>query len=133
MAGSKETTAGRPSREALEACRSDHALVAACCDLEVVRLAFEGDRLVVASPLRRYTLRAEDLQGSSPRQAAQLPLAALHDLIQRADRDGLDFYCPDCDALYCERHYRCRPQFDEGFYDYTLACCPRGHERVIDD
>jgi hypothetical protein len=25
------------------------------------------------------------------------------------------------------------PVFDEGFYEYTLGTCPRGHEQIVDD
>ena len=47
--------------------------------------------------------------------------------------DGLDFYCPDCDKIYCRKHYSVREKFDQGFYDYATGTCPNDHERNIAD
>jgi hypothetical protein len=49
-------------------------------------------------------------------------------------RQGIDAYCPTCDALYCKDHSRCREERDsDNYYDGTTAVCPKGHQRVIDD
>jgi hypothetical protein len=128
----KETTAGIPMRSVLEQCDADRSLHCHLCGLEIVRIALQEDRLVVASPLRRLRLKAEDL-GKAPAALLGVEPARLHAAMMTAHHDGLEFYCPDCDAMYCERHYRCIPQWDEGFYDYTLGICPEGHERIVDD
>ena len=47
--------------------------------------------------------------------------------------EGIDAYCPKCDAIYCEEHYSTREYWDEGFYDYTEGICPKGHKRIIHD
>ncbi|MFX0103651.1 MAG: hypothetical protein ACFFCS_29080 [Candidatus Hodarchaeota archaeon] len=47
--------------------------------------------------------------------------------------EGLDAYCPKCDAIYCYTHYNAQEFWDEGFYDYTEGRCPNGHVRDIDD
>ena len=128
----KETTAGHPSREALLQCEADRSLHCHRCGREIVRLALRDGKLVVASPLRRMRLSAEEL-GQEPARLLGAPPATLHEAMLNAYQDGLDYYCPDCDAMYCEAEFRCIPQWDEGFYDYTLGLCPEGHERVVDD
>jgi hypothetical protein len=47
--------------------------------------------------------------------------------------EGIDAFCPECDAIYCHSHYRTQVVEDEGFYDCTYGTCPRGHRRMIDD
>lgn len=47
---------------------------------------------------------------------------------------GIDSYCPECDACYCEEHFHVNAVIDEeGFYDYTNGYCPHMHERMLDD
>jgi hypothetical protein len=128
----KETSAGVPMRAALEACEADRRLLCSLCGREIVRLALREGRLVVASPLRRLRLSREALRQDPARLLHAAP-PALHAAMSAAHHDGLDFYCPDCDALYCEAHYRCIPRWDDGFYDDTLGVCPEGHERIVDD
>ena len=57
--------------------------------------------------------------------------------VWRVDADAAGFYCPDCEAVYCETCWHLGPPlFDEdlpGFYDSTEAVCPRGHRHVVDD
>ncbi len=128
----KETTAGVPDRAAFEQTEASRRLHCDRCGREVVRLALREDRLVVSSPLRRLRLDAQDL-GRDPLALLMASRPALHEAMLRAHQDGLDFYCPGCDAMLCEAHYRCIPQWDEGFYDHTLGVCPEGHERILDD
>lgn len=47
--------------------------------------------------------------------------------------EGIDAYCPDCDRIYCSKHYDIIEEYDEGSYDCTYGTCPNGHERVIHD
>ncbi|HMF30374.1 MAG TPA: hypothetical protein VKK79_03105, partial [Candidatus Lokiarchaeia archaeon] len=61
-------------------------------------------------------------------------LRDLHQLVKEMGNfEGIDAYCPDCDAIYCREHYNAREEYDEGFYDDTIGICPRGHRRMIDD
>jgi hypothetical protein len=128
-----ETNFGRPSRSAMQRCEVDCALHCSCCGRESVRLALLGGRLVVASPLRRFAIGERELGDVDLRALMEGPLDVLHERIVSAGYDGLDFYCPDCDEVFCEVHMRCVPFFDQGFYDFTLGRCPAGHERIVDD
>lgn len=50
------------------------------------------------------------------------------------DADFVGFHCRECKRSYCGRCWRIGPpEFDEGFYDYTKAVCPQGHEQIVDD
>ncbi len=133
MARRKESTGGIPMREPFEGSAADVTLFCQDCGREIVRLSVQGDSLVVASPLRRFGMSGDELGGRDPATVMRLSPRALHAVICGAHRDGLDFYCPECDALLCEAHYRIRPVWDDGFYDYALGSCPAGHERIVDD
>jgi predicted RNA-binding Zn-ribbon protein involved in translation (DUF1610 family) len=112
--GTKETTAGVPDRAAFEQTEASVRLRCDQCGREIVRLALREDRLVISSPLRRLRLDAAAL-GCDPLALLTASKPALHRAMVRAHQDGLDFYCPDCDALYCEAHFRCIPKWDEGY------------------
>ncbi len=128
-----ETNFGRPSRAAMRQCEVDRSLICQCCGRESVRLALVGGRLAVASPLRRFFVDERELGDVALRALMEGQLGELHERIVSAGYDGLDFYCPDCDQVFCEAHMRCVPFFDQGFYDFTLGRCPAGHERIVDD
>lgn len=65
----------------------------------------------------------------------ELNIAGIHKLVQtkKSMEDGLDAYCPECDKIYCRKHYHVTEEWDEGFYDYSTGICPEGHKRIIDD
>lgn len=54
-------------------------------------------------------------------------------LLFRVDTELLPSWCPECAAHYCRKHMLTLPFFDDGFYDYTLGRCPKGHKRKVDD
>jgi hypothetical protein len=66
---------------------------------------------------------------------SQKKIAELHAYLSagHALSEGIDAFCPRCDAIYCGDHMDTRMTFDEGFYDCTYGTCPLGHERMIDD
>jgi len=64
-------------------------------------------------------------------------LASIHAYFKEIDvrmEDGMDAYCPECDAIYCWTHFDASPEFEDGWwYDCTTGTCPQGHSRVLDD
>jgi len=48
-------------------------------------------------------------------------------------KEGVDAYCPECDRVYCEKHYNLSAVFDDGFYDCSYGTCSEGHRRKLDD
>jgi hypothetical protein len=63
-------------------------------------------------------------------------LAAIHAYFKEIDvrmEEGIDAYCPECDAIYCWTHFNPYQEFDDGFYDCTWGTCPQGHRRILDD
>ena len=63
-------------------------------------------------------------------------LAGLHAYFKEIDvrmEEGIDAYCPECDAIYCWTHFDAYQEFDDGFYDCTMGVCPQSHRRVLDD
>lgn len=43
------------------------------------------------------------------------------------------FYCPDCRRVYCRKHWRVVPHYEDEFFDFSEGFCPRGHRRLIED
>ena len=55
--------------------------------------------------------------------------AALHAM----DTEMVPFWCPECAASYCSRHWQTWDIMDELFFDERRGLCPKGHERRIVD
>lgn len=73
-----------------------------------------------------------------PQTAMETMMALLRqrDFVQlrRLDPDFIGFYCHACQRVYCANCWQINgPVFDDGFYDYTTATCPQGHEQIVDD
>jgi hypothetical protein len=126
----------------------EHGLVVACArcggtaaELELVRTGAEPDELLgdcdrlVRRGFIGGAAYARDLQSLLTLYGA----IALGDFRRAHDLepDALGFYCPDCDAAYCERCWDVGPpEFDDewpDFYDCTHATCPAGHAQIVDD
>lgn len=130
----KWTNEGFPYREVLRNIPADYVLNCSDCDLPIVKIENKIDAFIISSPLRRYAIETnlfidahkilKDLRNNKLREL---------DEILRKDFDGLDFYCRECNKVYCENHFSLLPVWDDGFYDYTLGTCPKGHERIVDD
>lgn len=43
------------------------------------------------------------------------------------------FYCPSCDQVYCVKHWKVIPVYDEQFFDHSYGYCPENHKRLIED
>ena len=54
---------------------------------------------------------------------------ALHAL----DLEYVPFWCPRCNASYCDRHWVTWDLFADGFFDEKRGRCPAGHERRLFD
>src|SRR5215218_306799 len=74
-----------------------------------------------ATPDATYATAVQALRGGDPRA------------LWTRNPEWAPFYCPECDQCYCRDHWRQQMEFDEGFYDFTLGTCPRGHTRILDD
>lgn len=57
-------------------------------------------------------------------------------LLYSIDRLWAPFYCPQCERVYCVKHWIIVPVFDDdfpGWYDSSYGTCPKGHRRLVDD
>ena len=94
------------------------------CGREAGRLQVEGDELRRSSFTSTLTQAATD-----DVRAAIADAAALYTL----DPELVPFYCPDCDAAYCDAHWRREDVFEDGLHDSIRGTCPQGHERMLED
>ncbi|MFX1328347.1 MAG: hypothetical protein ACFE91_09395 [Promethearchaeota archaeon] len=61
-------------------------------------------------------------------------LLAVHNFLKKYHTyERLDAYCPECNKIYCWKHYNAREEYDDSFYDCTYGECPEGHKRMTDD
>ncbi len=127
----KQTNEGAPNRRVLENIVADYVLNCSICSLPIVKIEKAKNGLIISSPLRRYGINVPNLN----KILQDLKKGELEELDETLLKgfDGLDFYCRECDKMYCEDHYSLSPVWEGGFYDYTDGTCPEGHERIIDD
>ncbi|MCH8205939.1 MAG: hypothetical protein IH956_02935 [Chloroflexi bacterium] len=123
-----------PDKEVVKSVKGELSLECSICQSPAVVVTVEGSDVFLNSALRRFPIWSrregrvesllEDLRAGRSQEAHQAMWKSC---------DGLDYYCPDCDLLYCADHYEVLPSFDDGFYDCSHARCPNGHERIMDD
>jgi hypothetical protein len=56
--------------------------------------------------------------------------------LMRIDPELVPLYCPPCGLVYCVRHWRTWPVFDDdlpSWFDEQRGTCPEGHERRMFD
>lgn len=130
----KQTNWGVPDYEAIANISLEHGCAVPCqiCEKRAVVLEFDMPRstLLISSPLRSFALLCKGLE-TVIELVQQKRFRILHDSL--ADYDGLDGYCPQCNAMYCSDHWIYTPNWDDCFYDDTVGCCPKGHSRIVDD
>jgi hypothetical protein len=56
--------------------------------------------------------------------------------LMQIDPELVPLYCPPCGVVYCVRHWRTWPVFDDddpSWFDEQRGTCPKGHERRMFD
>jgi len=114
----------------------DGELVVYCslCDKKAIVFDFnEKNGLVrLMSAQRSYVIRFPDVK-KLKKKLKKGEYRGFHDFLIQEDCEGLDYYCPECDRIYCLNHYQITPYFENEFYEYSTGKCPLGHERIVDD
>lgn len=111
-------------------------LVARCslCNKKAILFDFdEKNGLVrVGSAQRSYIVKFREVKKLREKLEAG-EYRHFHDFLIQEDYEGLDYYCPECNKIYCIDHYQITPYFENMFYEYSTGKCPLGHERIVDD
>jgi hypothetical protein len=94
-------------------------------------VALAGDTLVRRSFTSTLTQPVGDaLRAALAEALPKRDAAALHAL----DLEFAPFWCPECSASYCGRHWQHWTVVDgDGWPDSIRGRCPRGHERMLED
>jgi hypothetical protein len=68
------------------------------------------------------------------RALAKCDARALHRLYPNEDSKIASFYCRECEAPYCRKHWQLEEVIEEdmSYVDYWLGQCPNGHDLMID-
>ena len=124
-------------RKKLANVEADYRLKCDVCDQEIVLIKFDENEFTIYSPLRSITIEGVNVS-EIKKWIEKKNYKKLHELISEKwiQKMGLDYYCPECDKIYCEKDATISINYDEefaGFYDDTTMTCPKGHERCMDD
>ena len=99
----------------------------AICGHPAGRVELQPDHVLITSPLGRVLSRVERSRPEVEAAVAAADGTALHRF------EYAPFWCPECPAPYCHRHWVTEEVMDEGFYDCTYGTCPSGHRTMVDD
>lgn len=117
----------------LELNKFDIALYCSVCEKKAILFKFLGERIIqIMSAQRCYAVECQDIDAFKKRLQNR-DFKLVHEFLIKKDYDGLDYYCPECDKIYCIDHYAIFPIFEDSFYDYSVGVCPSGHKREVDD
>jgi len=124
-----------PEYTPLEHNKGELIIYCSLCDKKAIIFDFdEKNGLVeIMSAQRAYVVKFPNVKRLRE-QLKKGEYRDFHDFLIKEDCEGLDYYCPECDKIYCIDHYEITPYFDSPvFYDYSMGKCPFGHERIVDD
>lgn len=129
-----------PERQIVRVAQGEYHFHCAVCSKVAAQLKIEDSRVAGVTKLTYQgivstaSLDVEDA-GKLDRWLRRGEIGKAHAFVRkyRVLEDGLDAYCPECDKVYCKKHYNVTEEWDEGFYDYATGTCPQGHRRIIDD
>ncbi|MFH1785761.1 MAG: hypothetical protein ABH842_05005 [Candidatus Micrarchaeota archaeon] len=121
-------------RKKLAKIEADYRLKCDSCGQEIVLIKFGENEFTIYSPLRSITINEVDIV-EVKKWIEEKNYLKIHKLIREKwiQKMGLDYYCPECNKLYCEKEASIDINYDEGFYDDTSMTCPNGHQRCMDD
>ena len=107
--------------------------VAGTVELVAAPDAPTGELMLEGFLWQRHT---ETIKGRTVQMAHQA--LTTHDvrLLHTLNQLWAPFYCPQCERVYCVKHWRITPRFDDdfpGWYDSAYGVCPKGHRRLVDD
>jgi hypothetical protein len=107
--------------------------IAATVELAVPSDAPAGELILEGFLWKRNT---ETIKGRTVQLVHQA--LATHDvrLLHTLNQLWAPFYCPQCERVYCLKHWHITPRFDDdlpGRYDSSYGTCPQGHRRLVDE
>jgi len=117
---------------------AEHAFACAACDAQAGLVQLFGPAgsagIVRDSFTSRLTLRVSaDAFERVQRMIEAGDAAGLYAF----DLEVAAFYCPECRACYCGNHWSQHNVFEEEdgltWHDSIRGCCPRGHDRMLED
>jgi len=111
----------------------------ALCGNEAGSVRLEIDDTSPTSTLNVFGLTSHSTTWPK-RERAELISQAIEngtarDLFELSD-EYVPFFCPDCNACYCRKHWKIEDVCDDDFdnwYDASYGTCLRGHRRMVDD
>ena len=115
----------------------EHRIDCARCGGVIARLSLHADEGPDRGRLHRV-----GWMGECTKYGSLATLGVLFELVRSgrlgdargADADFVAFHCSVCGKAYCGACWAIGPpEFDDGFYDYTMGTCPEGHEQMVDD
>lgn len=122
-----------PEYTPLEYNKGELIVYCSLCDKKAIIFDFDEKNGLVRllSTQRAYVVRFPDIKELREKLKKE-EYRYFHNFLIK-DWDGLDYYCPECDKIYCIDHYAIFPIFEDVFYDYSIGVCPFGHKREVDD
>lgn len=107
--------------------------VAATLELAGAPEALSGE-LIISGFL--WDSNKETIKGQAIRSLHQALLAHDAHRVHALNPLWAPFYCPQCQRVYCVKHWHITPHFDSdlaGQYASSHGTCPKGHRRMLDD
>lgn len=122
-----------PEYAPLKTNKFDIAIYCSICEKKAILFQFFKKRMIqIMSAQRSYVVECQNIDVFKERLQNK-DFKLIHEFLVEKDYEGLDYYCPECDKIYCIDHYAISPIFEGVFYDYSVGVCPFGHERWVDD
>lgn len=118
----------------LKTMTADFRLKCSICGEDAILIELGEKRFTVSSAIRSITIEYDNIN-EVKKYLEEKSYQNISDIIREkwVQKMGLDYFCSECNLIYCDDHCQVEINFDDGFYDDTHGTCPKGHKWCMDD
>jgi hypothetical protein len=102
------------------------------CNKPVIKIDIQNQIIMIESILKRFSILVSDID-KIKNIIRKKEFKKIDKILESKGYDGLDFYCPQCDKIFCLRHYEFFQIYAyDGQEEYIIARCPNNHEKIVE-
>ncbi len=102
------------------------------CNKPVINIEIQNQIILIKSILKRFGILVSDID-KIKNIIGKKEFNKFDRILESKGYGGLDFYCPQCNKIFCPQHYKFVQIYAyDGQKEHIIARCPNNHEKIIE-
>jgi hypothetical protein len=102
------------------------------CNKPVINIEIQNQIIIIGSILKRFGILVSDID-KIKNIIRKKEFNKIDRILESKGYDGLDFYCPQCNKIFCPQHYKLIQIYAyDGQKEHVIARCPNNHEKIVE-